>query len=335
MKPTIHFFTCSNVPKAVSYYQSNFASLERKAGLSGYPHSMCERMIKAVQERAEQEDTPVEVIHHCLDNSIQGIILPEKSAGVYCFDVFDNSARNILTDIACELTGPVLAHLAAARDIFTSARVFHDKQESVYINHTDFQALDRLTETTLQMLFGENRLEGEGAQLHRFFGSATINGNENYIPEVTGELSRRYFMKGRPGTGKSTLLKKIAAKAIERGFDTEIYHCSLDPNSLDLVIVRQLDFCVFDSTAPHEYFPSRGGDEIIDIYKECVEPGTDEKYADELAALQATYKKMVGDGVEELKKVKGAWDDFDAALPPIGEKRLKEVTKDILSQLFD
>ena len=43
-----------------------------------------------------------------------------------------------------------------------------------------------------------------------------------------------------------------------------------------MVIVRELGFAIFDSTAPHEYFPSREGDEIIDMYALIVTPGTDE-----------------------------------------------------------
>lgn len=48
-----------------------------------------------------------------------------------------------------------------------------------------------------------------------------------------------------------------------------------DPNSLDLVVIRDLGICLFDSTSPHEYFPSRDSDEIIDIYQEAVKEHTD------------------------------------------------------------
>ena len=54
-------------------------------------------------------------------------------------------------------------------------------------------------------------------------------------------------------------MKRIAAAAQENGFDVEFYRCSLDPNSCDMVLIRELGFCVFDSTAPHEYFPGTAG----------------------------------------------------------------------------
>ena len=69
------------------------------------------------------------------------------------------------------------------------------------------------------------------------------------------------------------MLKKLAKAAEEKGFEVEVYHCGFDPNSLDMVIVRELGFAIFDSTAPHEYFPSREGDEIIDMYALIVTRG--------------------------------------------------------------
>ena len=72
------------------------------------------------------------------------------------------------------------------------------------------------------------------------------------------------------------MLKQIAAAGELHGFDLEIYHCGFDPHSLDMIIIRELGLAIFDSTAPHEYFPSRDGDEIIDMYGLLIAEGTDE-----------------------------------------------------------
>ena len=40
------------------------------------------------------------------------------------------------------------------------------------------------------------------------------------------------------------MLKKLAKVAEEKGFDVEVYHCGFDPNSLDMVIVRELGFAI-------------------------------------------------------------------------------------------
>ncbi len=64
-----------------------------------------------------------------------------------------------------------------------------------------------------------------------------------------------YIIKGGPGTGKSTLMKKVARIAQEKGFDTELIYCSSDPQSLDGIIVKDLDLSLIDGTSPHVLEP--------------------------------------------------------------------------------
>ena len=76
-----------------------------------------------------------------------------------------------------------------------------------------------------------------------------------------------YILKGGPGTGKSTLMKKIAEKAEKLHIETEQIHCSSDPKSLDAVIFPKLKVCVADGTAPHIIEPKIPGvsEKIINL----------------------------------------------------------------------
>ena len=136
-------------------------------------------------------------------------------------------------------------------------------------------------------------------------------GAVDFVPNLTEEITKRYFIKGRPGSGKSTMLKKLAAAAEERGVDAEVYHCGFDPNNLDMVILRELGIAIFDSTAPHEYFPSRDGDEIIDMYELLIEPGTDEIYADFITEISGKYKTKMTEATSYLAKAKDLHDELE------------------------
>lgn len=63
-------------------------------------------------------------------------------------------------------------------------------------------------------------------------------------------IERRYLIKGGPGTGKSTFMRRIAEEAESSGMSVERYRCSSDPASLDGIIINGR-VAVIDSTAPH------------------------------------------------------------------------------------
>lgn len=81
------------------------------------------------------------------------------------------------------------------------------------------------------------------------------------------KLSHFYIIKGGPGTGKSTFMKKLALEAKARGLDTELYYCSADTRSLDGVKIPSLGVAVADGTPPHTLEPRFPGacDSIIDL----------------------------------------------------------------------
>ena len=82
-----------------------------------------------------------------------------------------------------------------------------------------------------------------------FLGGASPQGFET---SFWGEQKQYYgfYLKGGPGTGKSTLMKKLAAAF--SGEETALYHCASDPRSLDAVVFPSRGVFIADSTAPHE-----------------------------------------------------------------------------------
>lgn len=81
-----------------------------------------------------------------------------------------------------------------------------------------------------------------------------------------------YIIKGGSGTGKSTLMKKLAAKAEEKGGICERYYCSSDPTSLDGIIASMPNgkrIAMLDGTAPHTHDPKYPGaaEAIVDLGK--------------------------------------------------------------------
>lgn len=185
-----------------------------------------------------------------------------------------------------------------------TAKFIHDEWEKIYIENMDFQLLDNFCNSIIEKLTNEKSTSGSSKIYKRFFATSTVEGVKNHIDSLTESLSKRYFIKGRPGTGKSTFLKKLSRELRNKGFDTEEYYCSLDSDSLDMVVSREQSFCVFDSTNPHEKNPERKTDEILDFYVNAGLSGIDEKYKKELKEISAEYKHHIFEGMLNFKK---AW----------------------------
>lgn len=79
--------------------------------------------------------------------------------------------------------------------------------------------------------------------------------------------NRVFYLKGGPGTGKSTLMKNIGNHYQSLGYDLDYFHCSSDCNSIDCVLIKKLKVAIFDGTAPHILDPKYPGsiDEIVDL----------------------------------------------------------------------
>lgn len=105
---------------------------------------------------------------------------------------------------------------------------------------------------------------------HRYFAASnSAEGFKNYYPQVFDRVDRLFVIKGGPGTGKSSLMKKYASLAEGRGDVVEYYYCSSDPSSLDGVLIIGKDECfgIVDGTSPHTVEPTVPGarENIIDL----------------------------------------------------------------------
>ena len=106
--------------------------------------------------------------------------------------------------------------------------------------------------------------------MKKFFAAAnTENGFSSLFDEIFAPEKFRcvYILKGGPGTGKSTLMRRIADVAQSKGYDVENICCASDPDSLDGVIISELSVAILDGTAPHMTDPVYPGavERIVDL----------------------------------------------------------------------
>ncbi|MBS4177968.1 PRK06851 family protein [Lederbergia citrea] len=349
----LRYFAGGNTAKGFySLFDSNIKGLERVFILSGKSKAEKSQMISELADEWTGKGFSLEVLHSA-DNTadLDGLIIRELGFGIVDGDAPREISKEYMGShwetIDLETAWPTAkledqlpkikflqeklseAKSQAYHSYAAGLRV-HDEWEHIYIERMDFNKANEVTRKLLEKLFTHKKESKDCTVVHRFLGAATPVGPVDFVDNITTGLTKRFFLKGRAGTGKSTLLKKIVAEGESRGFDLEIYHCGFDPGSLDMVIVRELGWAVFDSTLPHEYFPNKNGDEIIDMYELTVSPGTDEMFANEIAEIESRYREKMSDGKRYLAEAKQIQDQLEFIYKDACEKTfLKELIEEI------
>lgn len=122
-----------------------------------------------------------------------------------------------------------------------------------------------------------------------FLGANSPNGFHSLYSEVTGPIpgKRLFLIKGTAGSGKSSMMRRIAGEMAGRETLVERLHCSSDPDSLDGVILHKAGCTILDATPPHVVEPAYpGGYESIVNICGCLDEELLEERLPDLVALQ-------------------------------------------------
>ncbi len=310
-----YYVTANTAEGFINLLPSNINHLQQIISLNHPSQTVKTKILKDIITKYEST-CEVEVLKSALgERYLDGVVIREKSIAILNRSIVPNDMSEVTeldliqytqdTPVKnAELEEKFIHHTENAYKHLQTGLRIHDDLEEIYIKEMDFKKSrcncrfvysKRLTWTT-EKKSGWSRVPPLFWHYNRGWSC------QCRPPYYRKTFTCFFYIKGRAGTGKSTFMKKVASTCIEYGYDTEIHHCSFDPDSIDMVLVPALDFCMFDSTDPHEFFPTREGEEIIDLYKEAVTPGTDEKFTDEINKVNDHYKSYMKESVIELKK---------------------------------
>lgn len=102
-----------------------------------------------------------------------------------------------------------------------------------------------------------------------FAASNSRGGFVNYFSQIFGDgkCQQLFVIKGGPGTGKSSFMRKMGDLAEQSGYAVTYYFCSSDPTSLDGIMIDVLSVGFVDGTAPHVWEPASVGvfEQIVNL----------------------------------------------------------------------
>ncbi|APC08971.1 PRK06851 family protein [Neomoorella thermoacetica] len=133
---------------------------------------------------------------------------------------------------------------------------------------------------------------------------------------IEPDATRIFVVKGGPGVGKSTFMRKIGEAMLERGFDVEFHCCSSDNDSLDGVVIPKIRVAIIDGTAPHIVDPKNPGavDEIIhlgDYWDEDKMRASKEQVLQDNQRISRLYR-IAYSALKEAKVIRDEWESYVA-----------------------
>ena len=169
---------------------------------------------------------------------------------------------------------------------------------------------------------------GEKGSIRYFLGANSARGfyslYDDFVRPEQGDFL--WVIKGGPGCGKSTFMKKIGQAAENAGMTVEYILCSGDPASLDGIYIKESRTAYVDGTAPHAMdcvLPGGGG-----LYLELgafYHPEPLVHRREELSALFSAYKSRYAAAYRLLSAAEAAAPE--AVFAPISEKTIEMTEK--------
>jgi hypothetical protein len=330
-----NFYAGSNSSQGFySLYDYAIKDLDRLYILKGGPGTGKSTFMRKIGLVMMDKGFDLEYLHCSSDNkSLDGIIIPDLKVGIvdgtaphviepkypgvvekvidlgaYRNDAFLSQYKNIIIS----LTKDIETNFNAAYKTMQEAKKIHLKREEIYVGAMSFEKADHVIQDLIRSIFGTPfEQENNPKVTKKFFGASTPKGAVNFIDNITEDVTRRYIIKGRPGSGKSTLMKKIGSHAEANGLSVEYYPCAFDPQSMDMVIIPSLSVAVVDGTAPHVVDPYRLNDVVVDMFSLCMDTRVEEVQSEALNDLNTSYKNKMTLATNFLSEAKRLHDRLE------------------------
>ncbi len=333
-----HMFPGGNTPQGFfSYYDHVItADAVRIFLLKGGPGTGKSTFMKRISQAMTERGFAVEH-HHCSSDpdSLDGLVIPALDIALIdgtaphivdpkhpgCVDEVLNLGEywlesslinNKAAILAC--TKEISRRFQRAYRLLQAAKAIYDDWEAANNEALDYTLANRKAAELIDSLFAGVTTVGHGRNRKLFASAITPDGPVNYIDSIASGLASRYVLTGPPGTGKATLLAKVAAAASVRGLDIETYHCPLDPRKVEHIIIPALNTALTTSVPPHNH-STRGTTAIIDM-ADCLDQEMLQQAEPVTAYDRTVFWELFGKAGAYIKEAKKLHDRLEGYYVP-------------------
>lgn len=271
--------------------------------------------------------------HHCSSDSgsLDGVVIPAigvalidgttphivdpRNPGavdeiIHLGDFWDEASIRKYKNEIIKLNQEITRLFQRAYRFLSAAKQVYDDWEAANVEGMDFGLANKKAADLVEEIFGDKTVSlAVGRERHLFASAITPDGMVNYLNTIVEPCKTRYIIEGDPGTGKSVLLKKISVAAIERGYYTEVYHCPLNPQKAEHVVIPEIGVALTKSIEPHTYLPAPE-DTVINM-GEYLDPEVASKYAPLIAENEETFSLLFERAIRFIGQAKEKHDTME------------------------
>ena len=296
-------------------------------------------------------------LHHCSsdNNSLDGVVFPQirvafidgtsphivdpRNPGavdeiIHLGDFWnEDGIRQWKTEILA-INRKVGRLFSRAYRFLKAAKIIHEDLEEINGKDLDQGLANQKAADLIDDIFGGKSVSSKPGNLRKLFISAiTPDGFYNHLSTILDPLPVVYGITGAPGTGKSTLIEKIAQAGIERGYHCEAYYCAFEPQKMEHLVIEELGIGLTTAVEPHKYDLQKVTG-IINM-NECMPTNnvmdtevreSDLKLIDELFKKALFYISQAKNAHDEMETYYIPHMDF-AAINALKQKTLERIFK--------
>lgn len=353
-----NYFPGGNTPEGFfSYYKYLPFDTKRTFIIKGGPGTGKSTFMKRIGIELNNQGYDIE-FHWCSsdNDSLDGLVIPGLS-----ITIFDGTAPHMLDPVypgAVEeiinvgafwdsqylqanqenivyLTNLIKRKFQQVYRYLKAAKYVYEDWKEYYTRILNFNRVNQKVDEIIMALPFNKEIK-EGAERHLFASAVTPEGPVDYFANLINGIENIYYLIGHPGTGKSTLIKKITVEAKKKGHFIICLHRPFEPAKMDGIIIPELNTALITTSPPFKIkiaSPNR----VINM-EECLNADIMEyiqEYKEEISETEKVFNKLVSQASRYLKLAKKTHDALEGYyIKAMDFNGLEETRKDFIQKIL-
>ncbi|MEG6616631.1 PRK06851 family protein [Peptococcaceae bacterium 1198_IL3148] len=126
------------------------------------------------------------------------------------------------------------------------AKVIKDERDGYYDEATNFAMVNGVIHQIAKSIISkaDTQFKNEPKERHLFATALTPGGNVHHLDSILQDVQTLHLITGEASAIGSYIVGTIADAINIHGLDSEVYHCALEPEEVDLVVVPSIKVAI-------------------------------------------------------------------------------------------